>query len=121
MIFTNDPPVINGGGLKSDGQLHKRLKSVRCKILGKIRRVTVINDDRIQSNHQQRAFVDTIVNQHKMMHEGELLKNIPFNSGSVQEEAVSKTTMNLDQKIESKDQSEIEDVSDKSGNQGHWN
>jgi hypothetical protein len=56
-----------------------------------------------------------------MMHEGELLKNIPFNSGSVQEEAVSKTTMNLDQKIESKDQSEIEDVSDKSGNQGHWN
>ena len=31
--FTNDPPVINGGGLKSDGKLHKRLKSVRCKIL----------------------------------------------------------------------------------------
>ena len=112
--------------MKSDGQLHKRLKSVRCKILGKIRRVTVINADRIQSKHQQRAYMDTIVSQHKMMHEGKLLKNIPFNSGSVQEEAVSKptmskTTMQLEQKIESKDQSEIEDVSDKSGMQGHWN
>jgi hypothetical protein len=110
--------------LKSDDQLHKRLKSVRCKILGKIRRVTVINTDRIQSNHQQRAYMDTIVSQHKMMHEGKLLKNIPFNSGSVQEEVVSKstmskTTMQLEQKIESKSKSEIKDVSDKSGSQGH--
>jgi hypothetical protein len=124
--FTNDPPVINGGGLKSDGKLHKRLKSVRCKILGKIRRVTVINADRIKSKHQQRAYMDTIVSQHKMMLEGKLLKNITFNSGSVQEETVSeptmsKTTMQLEQKIESKDQSEIEDVSDKSGSQGHCN
>ncbi len=37
-VFTNDPSVINGqlhGGLKSDGQLHKSLKSVRYKILVK--------------------------------------------------------------------------------------
>ena len=107
--FTNDPPVINGGGLQSDGQLHKRLKSVRCKI---------------QSKHQQRGYSDTIDNQHKMMHESKLLENIQFNSRSVQEEAVSKpimskTAMLLEQKIENITQSEIEDSSDKSGNQGH--
>ncbi len=92
--------------MKSDGQLHKRLKSVRCKI---------------QSKHQQRGYSDTIVNQHKMMHESKLLENIQFNSRSVQEEAVSKpimskTAMLLEQKIENITQSEIEDSSDKSGN-----
>jgi hypothetical protein len=64
--------------------------------------------------------MDTIVSQHNMTHEGKLLKNIPFNSGSFQEEVVSKTTMlkttmMLEQTIESKVQSEIVDVSDKSG------
>ena len=70
--------------------------------------------------------MDNIVSQHKMMLEGKLLKNITFNSGSVQEETVSestmsKTTMQLEQKIENKNQSGIDDVSDKSGSQGHWN
>ena len=47
-------------------------------------------------------------------------------AGNVQEEDVSKSTrlktaMLLEQKIESKVQSEIEGSSDKSGSQGHWN
>ena len=73
----------------------------------------MIITDRIQLKYQQRAYVDTNVSQHKMMHESKLLKNIPFNFGNVQEESVSKSTLSktdilLEQKIESKVQSEIE-------------